>query len=69
MAPPVFNLDPQAIPENFKWNSDKYHLTYPGFISVDDMMASVLAKSALVLTSAQRPNLDIFRAPPAHIAP
>ena len=49
MTPPIFTLAPQAIPDNFKWNSDKFHLTYPGNLKLTDIMATVRNATSIVL--------------------
>ena len=49
MTPPIFTLAPQAIPDNFKWNSDKFHLTYPGHLKLTDIMAAVRNATSIVL--------------------
>lgn len=37
----TFNLTPQAVPANFKWRSDRYHLTYSGYIPLADLLNMV----------------------------
>lgn len=41
MASPRFELNPQPIPRDFKWYSDRYHFTHEGHVPKDSLQASV----------------------------
>ena len=44
-----FLMAPVQIPVDFKWNNKLYHLTYPGFISRADLLATAARATSVQL--------------------
>lgn len=37
----IYVLKPVPIPDSFRWIGNKFHLTYAGFLTIQDVLAAV----------------------------